>query len=48
MVKIEYDIPESTVIETVNGPVEYVVVGGGKPILAFHGGAGGYDMSVLI
>ncbi|EHQ36065.1 alpha/beta fold hydrolase [Methanoplanus limicola] len=48
MTSPEYDIPESKVIETEFGPVEYAIVGEGKPVLAFHGGGGGYDMAVLI
>ncbi|EHQ36064.1 alpha/beta fold hydrolase [Methanoplanus limicola] len=43
-----FKVPESTVIDTDKGPVEYTVIGEGKPILAYHGGGGGYDMSVLI
>ncbi|UUX92644.1 alpha/beta fold hydrolase [Methanoplanus endosymbiosus] len=48
MPNIEFNVPESKVIDTKYGPVEYTVVGEGKPILAFHGGGGGYDMAVLI
>lgn len=46
--KNNYDVPESKIMDTDLGPVEYAIVGSGKPILAFHGGGGGYDMSVLI
>lgn len=41
-------IPKSSVIDTRDGPVEYVVVGEGKPILAIHGGGGGYDQEVVL
>jgi len=48
MVKTDYGIPRSKCMDTDLGPVEYTVAGSGKPVLAFHGGGGGYDMSVLI
>ena len=42
------EIPKSSIIDTKYGPVEYVVVGEGKPILAIHGGGGGYDQGVVL
>lgn len=48
MEKSDFEVPESSCLETKCGLIEYAVIGEGKPILSFHGGAGGYDMSVLI
>ena len=37
----------STIVETVRGPIEYRVVGEGAPVLFLHGTPGGYDQSSL-
>jgi len=42
------EIPKSSIIDTKYGPIEYVVVGEGEPILAIHGGGGGYDQGVVL
>ena len=37
---------QSTTMETSFGTLEYVVVGGGGPVLIVHGAAGGYDQAL--
>ena len=48
MTENTYNIPVSFMQDTTFGPVEYAILGEGKPILAFHGGSGGFDMSVIL
>jgi 2-hydroxy-6-oxonona-2,4-dienedioate hydrolase len=36
----------SKVIETASGPIEYAVVGEGKPLLMVHGSGGGFDQGL--
>ncbi len=36
----------STTMETSLGPLEYVVLGAGEPVLIVHGAAGGYDQAL--
>lgn len=37
-----------TITRTSHGPVEYVSTGDGPPILALHGGMGGYDQGLIL
>ncbi|HOI12725.1 MAG TPA: alpha/beta hydrolase [Methanoculleus sp.] len=38
----------SRVARTASGPIEYAKVGGGYPVLAVHGNAGGFDQGLLL
>lgn len=41
-------VTNPVVAETAKGPVEYARIGEGPPVLAIHGGPGGYDQGLLL
>lgn len=41
-------LPESQIIETARGPIEYARHGDGPPVLLVHGTPGGYDQTLVL